>query len=120
MTVEATLAGSPGAQRIRVRIRADSQAIVLLPQGNQWTAALDFLVAQWDDKNKLLKVDTPTFNVRMTQADRAAWEKSGFDVEFETGIEPGASRIRFAGCDEQSGATGSVTVPIKSLVADSR
>jgi hypothetical protein len=120
MAVKAALSGTPGAQTINVRIQADSQAIVLAPQGDHWIASLDFLVAQWDGKNKLLNVDTPTFEVRVTQADLAAWQKSGLDVQFHTAIMPGASRIRFAGCDEQSGATGSVTIPITMLAADSR
>jgi hypothetical protein len=31
----------------------------------------------------------------------------------------GASRMRIADCDEQTGSTGSVTIPIKGLASDS-
>ncbi|MGO9641913.1 MAG: VWA domain-containing protein [Candidatus Acidiferrales bacterium] len=119
MTVEATLAGAPGAQSVKVRIQMDSQAIALVPEADHWNAALDFLMAQWDDKNKVLKAQVRTSQVRITQADRETWDKLGFDIQFEMPLLPGASRVRFAECDEQSGATGSVTIALKSLVPDS-
>jgi len=116
MTVVATRAGSPGLPTVHVRIRIDSQAIALVHDADHWNAALDLLIAQWDAKNTLLKAETRTATVHLTDADRDAWEKSGFDLQFETPLLPGAASIRFADCDEQTGATGSVTIPINSLM----
>jgi VWFA-related protein len=118
MNVEAHLLGETGAQSVRVSIRLDSPAIILVPEGDHWNATLDFLVGQWDEKNKMLTVQTPTLRFRLSQADKEVFEKSGLGVQFETLLLPGVSRIRYAACDEQSGATGSVTIPIKSISAD--
>jgi hypothetical protein len=119
MTVGAALAGAPGAQNLKVHIQMDSQAIALVPEADHWNATLDFLMAQWDDKNKVLKAEVRTSQVRITQATREAWDKDGFDLQFEMPVLPGTSRVRFAECDEQSGATGSVTIALKSLLPDS-
>ena len=120
MTVTATLAGAQGTQSVHVRIQMDSQAIQLLPEADHWNAALDFLMSQWDDKNKVLKAEVRTSQIQITQATRETWNDDGFDLQFDLVLLPGASRIRFAACDEQSGATGSVTIPIKNLAADSQ
>jgi VWFA-related protein len=120
MTAVAHVFDDAGVQSLRVRIHLDSQAIALVPDGDHWHAVVDFAVAQWDTKNKLLKVQTPSFVRRVTQAQLATLDKVGFDVQFETDLVAGASRVRYAGCDEQSGATGSVTIPIGSLALDSR
>jgi VWFA-related protein len=120
MTIEAHLLGKTEAQNVRVHVRLDSQAIIPVPEGDHWIASVDFLVAQWDDNNKMLGVQTPTLRFRLSQADKETFDKSGLAVQFETALLPGASHIRYVACDEQSGAVGSVTIPIKSLSVESR
>lgn len=77
------------------------------------------MIAQYDDKDKLLKGDLRSSRIQVSQTSRESWEKFGFGLSFSTPVLPGAARFRLIECDEQSGATGSVTIPIKSLVADS-
>lgn len=83
-------------------------------------AALDWFIAQWDDKQKLVQALGQTSQIRLDQADRESWDKYGTDKEYDIPLLPGASRIRFGACDEQSGATGSVTITIKSLAGNSQ
>jgi VWFA-related protein len=118
ITVKATLTGSRSMQTVRVAVRVDSHAIALSPDGDQSIAALDWLVAQWDAKGKLLKAQAETTRIRVDQSNRDAWENSGLGTQFALPLLPGAARIRIAACDDESGATGSVTIPIKRLVAD--
>jgi len=73
------------------------------------------LTAQWDDKGKVLKAEVRSSEFRVTQAARETWNKSGYDIDLDMPLLAGAARVRFVACDEQSGATGSVTIPLKSL-----
>lgn len=90
-----------------------------MPEGDHWNAALDLLIAQWDEKGRLLSAQTRTAEIHLTPSNQEAWEKSGFDIQFDMPLLSGASRMRIADCDEQTGSTGSVTIPIKGLASDS-
>jgi len=120
MTVEAALASAPGSSpSVHMRVRIDPQAIALVPEGDHWNAALDLLIAQWDEKGRLLSAQTRSAEIHLTPSNQEAWEKSGFDIQFDMPLLSGASRMRIADCDEQTGSTGSVTIPIKGLASDS-
>jgi VWFA-related protein len=119
LTVQATLTGAPGTQEAKIVVRSDTQAIVLVPETDHWNATMDFMIAQYNDTGKLLKGDLRSSQIRVAQASRESWNTSGFGLSFEMPVLPGAARIRLIECDEQSGATGSVTILIKSLAADS-
>jgi len=120
MTVKATLTGPRSAQTVGVAIRVDSHAIALAPEGDHWIAALDWVVAQWDAKGKLLKAEAETTRVQVDQSNQDAWENSGLGTQFAVPLLPGAARIRIATCDDESGTTGSVTIPLKSLAPTSQ
>jgi hypothetical protein len=111
--------GAAGDRNLNAHIQVDSTGLTLSSEADSSTGAVDLTVREWDNRDNLLKNDAERIPITLTQEQFGAWRKSGLTYDMKVSVLPRASRIRFIVRDEGSGATGSLTVPVSSVLQSS-
>lgn len=115
MTAVATrTAGNMGT--IRLNINVDAHSLTLKQEGDFWKGKASVLVrfaTDVEDQVGDIPLDNPPFNLTVAQHERAM--RDGINLRFTMKKQPDAVSMRVLVRDDDSGATGTVTIPVGDL-----
>jgi VWFA-related protein len=106
----------PGARSLKTDVQIDSRDISLLPEGERWVGALDLLFVQRGPDNKDLAGESRTFDMRLRQENYERIRKDGLVLTRTIPLAAGATQLRVVVRDANSGAIGSLTIPLTGVL----
>lgn len=93
----------------------DTNTIKLEPVQEGWTGGLDAVFSQSDEKGKVVSSVGRKVPLKLTAADREQLLQNGLVLNIPIALRPDCARLRVILRDVNSGAVGTVTIPIRSL-----
>jgi VWFA-related protein len=115
ISIHAEVPDLPGISTLTAQIGLDVRELQLAEQNDRWSGTIDFLFLQSDDRGKVLTALQESMAVAMRPETYQAAQKDGLNFTKELKILPGATHLRFVVRDRESGAIGSVTIPLTNL-----
>jgi VWFA-related protein len=112
--IEASL--TPANANLNAHLDIDPAGLMLSASGDRSIGALDFATLQIDNRGNVIKTDSEYVPIDVATRDLETWCKAGLARDIGIAVLPKAAQIRFIVRDEASGATGSLTVPVSSVV----
>ncbi len=109
----------PGARTLKTELQTSPRDITLDPQGDRWVGALDLLFVQLAPDGSTMTGETKTLNMRLSQQTYAEVLKDGVTVTRNLPAVEGAAKLRIVVRDANSGAIGSISVPLGKLFPSS-
>jgi VWFA-related protein len=110
------LIDKPEPNTVHVFVQVDPQSIMLNQQGDRRNGKIDLLIAQKDDRGKLLgKNMIDRVNLALTQKTYAEISKQGLIYQSHFTKEAGAHSLRIIVRDVSTGAIGTLTVPFSQV-----
>jgi hypothetical protein len=104
------LAGIPAVRRLVVRI--DPVDVQLVQTGDSYTAQLAVRYVEYRDDGTPLKTQATSLDLHLTREQRDAAMKDGYLTAANLGIAPQVRKIRVIVLDNNSGAVGSLSIPV--------
>lgn len=107
-------AGNMGS--VILRLNVDAHALTLRQDGNLWRtkiSAMARFASALEDQIGEIPLDSPAITLTPEQHDRSL--RDGIALRFQMKIPAGATTLRVLVRDENSGDTGSVTIPLDDL-----
>jgi hypothetical protein len=95
-----------------VAVRVDPRGVTMRRHGDTWDAALDILIAHSTATGELIPHLETTLNLRLTNEQHDQLLGEGFTMSRTVDLRRGATRIHVVVRDRDSGAAGSVVVPL--------
>lgn len=115
VTVEAHRVDTPQGPGVSANIRVGSRGIRLLQEGDHWRGRVDVYGLELSAHGKFVtggfRTLTPDFNATTLEE----FLKSGLQIQFDVPLDPHAAAVRVLARDTNSGAEGSVTIPLDKL-----
>jgi hypothetical protein len=100
-----------GKSWIRFEVRVDATDL-LLTQGETYTGGFALSFASYTTGWQTDLIDEIPIALNLTASEHDAILRNGVVLSFERTVRPGASKVRIVVRDPQSGAVGSLTVPV--------
>ena len=113
--VELLPGNSAQSQIMKARLTVDLQDVALNFGGDRRTGSIDFFYAEVNAKREVLASKTQALSLNFNDASYKKTMKDGVRILCNFPVKPGAEMIRVVALDENSGATGSVTIPISAM-----
>jgi VWFA-related protein len=99
-------------------LQVDPRDIAFQNSGNNWECELDLWLVEFGSKDAYLKTTGRTANLRWDQAEyRKAFQTGALHVTQPVHLLPETMLVRVLVRDIRSGALGSVSIPVKQMVA---
>jgi hypothetical protein len=103
------------SRNLLLQITLDPRQFLLQEVNHRRKGGLDILFLQMDATGKFLAAERQHFEVNFTRKDYVFLSRAGLVLERHLAIQPGATEVRIAVCDAESGALGSVSFPLKTF-----
>jgi hypothetical protein len=116
MIVEGKLIEPTFSHNLQLRIGINPKQLRLQESHNQQKGGVDLIFVQRDSVGKILSAEKQHLDLKLPQAQYEFLAKAGIVLEHHMAIKPQATEIRVVVSDEGSGALGSVTIPVQSLL----
>jgi hypothetical protein len=105
----------PGARALKTELQISPRDFTLDPQGDRWVGALDLLFVQLAPDGSTMTGETKTLNMRLSRKTYEEVLKDGVTVTRNLPAVHGAAKLRIVVRDANSGAMGSISVPLGKL-----
>lgn len=106
---------------VNVFIKLEVSTIAFRHESGRWKADIDIACAQTTGRGTLVgSGNTVSLALSLTDASFAQMQKDGLVHPMRFAREPGATTLRVVVRDQDTGASGSVTVPYSSITAEGR
>jgi VWFA-related protein len=115
--VQADAIETSGARHLKLKISFDPNQFHFQEQADRWIDNIAEICAEFDDEGKKIDTHSQTLNLKPGSADYQQFLQRPFSYSETVTIAKGAERIRLVLRDENSGAIGSVTIPLARLFA---
>ena len=115
--VQADTIDTSGARQLKLKITFDPAQLHFQQQTDRWTDNIAEVWAEFDDEGKKVDAHSQTLNLKPGSAEYQQFLQRPFSYSETVTIAKGAERLRFVLRDENSGAIGSVTIPLARVFA---
>jgi VWFA-related protein len=115
--VQADAIDSSGARQLKLKITFDPNQFHFQQQSDRWTDNIVEVWAEFDAEGKKVDAHSQTLNLKPGSADYQRFLQKPFSYSETVTIAKGAKRLRFVLRDENTGAIGSVTIPLARIFA---
>jgi VWFA-related protein len=113
--VQADAIDASGARQLKLKITFDPNQFHFQQQSDRWTDNLAEVWAEFDAEGKKVDAHSQAVNLKPLTADYQQFLRKPFSYSETVAIAKGAERLRFVLRDENSGAIGSITIPLMRL-----
>lgn len=108
---------SPLSSRLlQLQVTLDPKQFLLQDQDHRRQGGLDLLFVQKDSAGKFLAAEKQHFDVNLDRREYGSLAKTGLTLQRKLQVDPASTEIRVLVREAGSGAIGSVTIPVKSLL----
>ncbi len=107
------------AQPVKGRLTIDLRDVKLNSSGARRTGSINLFYVELDPNRKVLASHAQTLTLSLTDATYKLTMRDGAKILCDFPIKPGATTIRVVALDANSGATGTVTIPLAALLPKS-
>jgi VWFA-related protein len=115
--VQADAIDASGVRQLKLNITFDPAQLHFQQQGNRWTDNIGEFWTTFDAEGKKVDAHSQTLNLKPLSANYQQFLQKPFSYSDTVTIAKGAERLRFMLRDDNSGAIGSVTIPLTRLFA---
>lgn len=116
--VNATPVEIPGTREVKADFHVAQRDVTLEHEGDTWNGALDVLFVQMDAKSKVIKGETKTIQLHLSQMKYEQVQRVGAIFTLNAPIVANAAQVRVVVRDVSSGSVGSITIPLAKLFSD--
>lgn len=116
LVVQANLTRS-ATPEISISIGIYGNRIRFSTQNQYEVATVDYAFVQRDDQDHIVKRTGAVYNLRLDTADYQTAIGKGLVYKLTSTLDPKAAEVRMIACDADTGALGSVTIPVAKLSA---
>jgi VWFA-related protein len=107
----------PSSSRLlQLQVTLDPKQFLLRDQDHRRQGGLDLLFVQKDSDGKFLAAEKQHFEVNFDRREYDSLAKTGLTLQRKLQVDPGSTEIHVLVREGGSGAIGSVTIPVKSLL----
>jgi VWFA-related protein len=103
------------ADEFEVTIIADPQRLTFHQENGRWVGSFDFVAGQYSDQESMVRGVDKALKTELKEKTYEKVRREGLSLTFPLSIEPGATELRVAACDNTSGAVGSVRIPLSKV-----
>jgi len=115
VTVEAQRVTTPQGPGVSTNIRVGSRGIRLRHEGDHWRGRVDVYGLELSEHGKFVTGGFQTLTPDLNATSLDEFQKSGLQIQFVVPMDPHAAALRVLARDTESGAEGSVTIPLDKL-----
>ncbi|MGA7220136.1 MAG: VWA domain-containing protein, partial [Candidatus Sulfotelmatobacter sp.] len=116
LTVSTNNLPSSSSRLLQLQVTLDPKQFLLRDQNHRKRGGLDLLFLQKDSTGKFLAAEKQHFDVNFDHREYDSLAKSGLTLQRKLQVDPASTEIRVLVREAGSGAIGSVTIPVKSLL----
>jgi VWFA-related protein len=102
-------------RKLQLQIALDPKQFLLKESDSHQKGGLDMVFLQRDTAGNILAADEQHFDINFVKQQYEYLAKAGIVLERHVTVQPGSNEIRVVVRDAGSGASGSVTVPVKAF-----
>ena len=103
------------ADEFEVTIIADPQRLAFHQENGRWVGSFDFVADQYSDQESMTHGVEKALKTELKEKTYEKVRREGLSLTFPLSIQPGATELRVAACDNTSGAVGSVRIPLSKV-----
>jgi len=105
------------AENLTVRLRLDPKSLALTERDGVWNGKVEELFIERNDAGGQVARVSQTSRIQISHAAKANYQRSGLALTQTLKLAPNATKLVIAVRDSASGRTGSLTIPLRSGIA---
>lgn len=120
ITIVADAVDVPGAKQIKTQVKLDPRQMRFEQKGDRWADKVDVVWVQLGPDGKTIDSTSQTLDLNLMQKTYDNIQKEGLKVSGTLHVRDDVAEVRFVARDEGSGAVGSLNLPARKMLLDSR
>jgi VWFA-related protein len=115
LTVRVTRTAQPGPDSIHLDLQVSARELMLKPNGDRWQGSVGVSVVQLDAQGKVLDHITDPIKLNLKNESLPQYRDTGMPFGKDVQVKGGLAQLRIIAIDPDSGAMGSVVIPMSQV-----